>query len=167
MSLYSITTEWQRLITAIEDGEIPEEAIHDTIEGLQGEWEERAEAVTSAIKNLMSEAEMIKAEEDALKARRNAKENTAQRLSEYLSASMQAVGCANYESPRHSVSFKKSNAVVITDENAFIEYAFVECPKALRRKESIEPDKTVIKKMLETAEIPYVRLEERLNIQIK
>lgn len=167
MSLYSITTEYQRLITAIEDGEIPEEAIADTIEGLSAEWNERAEAVTSAIKNLMAEADMIKAEESALKARRQAKENTAQRLVEYLSRSMQAIGCENYESARHSVSFKKSTAICITDENAFLTYALTEYPSAVRHKETFEPDKTVIKELLKTVNLPHVAVEERLNIQIK
>lgn len=167
MSLYSITTEYQRLIADIEDGIIPEEAIADTLDSVTGEWEERAEAVVSAIKNISAEARAIAAEEAALKARKLKKENTVKRLSQYFASAMLSIGRISYESAKHSVSFKKSEAVQITDMDAFLEYARENLPDALRRKETVEPDKDFIKKLLKESELPFVTLEIRQNIQIK
>lgn len=167
MSLYTITKEYQRLMDAIECGEIPEEAIADTLEAVSGEWEERAEAVLAAIKNLRAEANNIKAEEEALAERRKAKEATAKRLTEYLSAALRATGKTKYESARHSVSFRSSTSIRITDEEAFIKYALDEHHECVKIKTDYSPDKTVIKELLKTVELPYVELEVKQNIQIK
>lgn len=167
MSLYSITTEYRSLINAIAEGEIPEEAIADTLEAVEGEWDARAEAVISAIKNIKAEAAGIEAEISALEERKKRKKRTVEKLSEYLSLSMQGIGRSTYESSKHSVSFKKSTAIRITDEAEFIAYALREHPEAVRKKESIEPDKAAIKELLKTVNLPHVAVEVKQNIQIK
>ncbi len=167
MTLYSITTEYQELIRQIAEGEIPEEAKSDTLEAVNGEWESRVDAVVSAIKNIKAEAVAIEAEIQALKERKDRKLNTVEKLSEYLKSSIFAVNKSSYESAKHSVSFIKSESVQISDRDAFIEYAKVYHPEALRKKETLEPNKDVIKKLLVGESIPYATIEKRQNIQIK
>ena len=170
MSLYSITTEYRRLIDEIAEGryaDMPEEAIADTVEGIEGAWNERADAVTSAYKNLIAEVKMISDEVKALIERAEAKKAEAKRLLEYLERSMKAVGCKKFETARHSVAFRKSKSVVIDNEAAFFTFALTEHPELVRRKETIEPDKAAIKELLKTVDLPYVSISEKLNIQIK
>lgn len=167
MSLYQMTTDFRRLLEAIESGEIPEEAISDTLEAVNGAWEERAEAVLAAIKGLKAEAKAIKDEEAVLAERRKKKTQTVERLSEYLASSMRAVGKDRYESARHVVSFRRSSAVRITDVDAFISYATLNHPEAVRIKETLEPDKEAIKELIKTVNLPYVAIDVNENIQIK
>lgn len=167
MSLYEVTLNYARLIEAIEMGEIPEEAIADTLEALNGEWEERADAVLSAIKNYRAECEAIRAEEKALAERRKRKERTIERLEAYLTDSIKQVGRNGYESARHCVRFTTSAAVVVTDMAALIRYAEEHEVDAIRVKSEVVADKDVIKKLLKAGDVPGAELEIRTNIQIK
>ena len=167
MSLYSITSEFARLIDLISEGEIPEEAVNDTLEAVNAEWEERADAVICAIKNFRAECAAIKAEESGLAERRKRKERTIERLEGYLSESFKALGKDSFESARHTVKFRASKAVVIDDMNAFITYAMNNAPEAIRTVSKIEANKDELKRLLEKGEIDGARLEIRSNIQIK
>ena len=167
MSLYSISMDYRNLINAIAEGEIPEEAIADTLDAVQGAWEERAEAVIAAIKNMLAEANAMKSEVDNLSERIKHKKATAERLTVYLKEQMETVGCNKFESARHEVKFSKSKAVVFTNEEDFIKYASEHFPELLRKEEKISPDKVAIKEMLKTSVLPHVAIEERKNIVIK
>lgn len=167
MSLYEVTTTYRRLIKAIENEEIPAEAIADTLEAVNGEWGERADAVLSSIKNYRAECEAIRAEEKALADRRKRKERTIERLEAYLTDSIKQVGRTGYESARHCVRFTTSAAVVVTDMAALIRYAEENEVDAVRVKSEVVADKDVIKRLLKAGDVPGAELEIRTNIQIK
>ena len=71
MTLYEISREYSDFVIAVENGEIPEEAINDTFEMLTGELDEKIDNTACVIKNLNAEAAAIKGEIDALAARRS------------------------------------------------------------------------------------------------
>ena len=167
MSLYTITNDLARLIEAIESGEIPEEAIADTLEAVNGEWEERADAVLAAIKNYRAECEAIRAEEKALAERRKRKEKTVERLEGYFTTSLNALGKSRFENARHVVSFKTSSAVIVDDIDALIKFAEENAPGAICTVTEISPVKDEIKRLLALGDVPGARIEIRSNIQIK
>ena len=45
MYLYELTDEYLKLLDAIDAGEIPDEAIEDTLAGIEGEIDEKIEAL--------------------------------------------------------------------------------------------------------------------------
>ena len=164
-SLYSLTTEFATLLDAISEGEIPEEAIADTLEGLQGELDEKIDSVLDAYKTLKAEAEAIRAEEKRLAERRKRKEAAGEQIKEYLASELKKIGKATHESARHHVSFRRSSRVVITDEDAFIKWALDNDRDDLYRVKVLrDPDKDALSK---AGEIPFVTLEENSNIQIR
>lgn len=168
MSLYAITADYARLIEAVEMGEIPEEAIADTLEAVSGEWEERAEAVLAAIKNYRAECADIRAEEKSLAERRKRKEKTVERLEEYFTDSLNALGMSRYESARHAVRYTTSHAVVVDDIDALIKYAKEKGkPELLRTVTEVSANKDEVKKLLATEDVAGARIEIRSNIQIK
>ena len=58
--LYEISGRYQAALDSLTDNpDIPEDAIRDTLEGLEGEFEEKAIAVAAAIKNLAAESAAI------------------------------------------------------------------------------------------------------------
>ena len=164
-SLYSLTTEFATLLDAISEGEIPEEAIADTLEGLQGEIDVKIDNVLDAFKTLKAEAEAIRAEEKRLAERRKRKEAAGEQIKEYLATELEKLGKARHESARHSVSFRRSSKVVILDEDAFIKWALDNDRDDLYRvKVWREANKEALAK---AEDIPFVTVEENRNIQIK
>ena len=165
MQLYEISARYVQLLNAIENGDIVEEAIADTLAAVEGELIEKIDNVACYIKKLRGEAELIKAEEKALEARRKAKENKAERLTEYLASAMQGIEGRKLETARNRISFSRSYGVRITDEGAFIEWAATDAPDAI--KTTVKPVLSVVKELCKTTNVPYAVVEERHNIQIK
>lgn len=166
MTLYEMTSEMLELLAMIEAGEIPEEAIADTLEAVEADWSERADAVISAIKNLSAEAEAISAEVQRLEKRAAAKEKAVARLKEYLSTSMQALKLPKFENAKHLVSFRRSTRTVISDEAALIEWARSNAPEVIMTgPERIRISE--ISKLMADREIPFISRVNSANIQIK
>ena len=58
MNLYELGEMYQKLQDSIERGEIPEDAIEDTLNGLDEEIKSKSDNIACMVKNLESEAEM-------------------------------------------------------------------------------------------------------------
>lgn len=130
------------------------------LEQLNAQRRDKLESIACYYKETMAEAEMIKAEEDRLKSRREAAEKRAERLKELLSRSLLDAGDSKFSTPKCAVSFRTSEQVVIPDEN-LLDKAFM--------KQSIKytPDKKAIKKAIKDgAEVRGAYIENKQNIQI-
>ena len=124
MTLYEIGQAYQYFLEQAEAGEIPEEAINDTLGGIEGDFREKADNVACMIKNLEVQASAIKAEEQTLSARRKAKENRVRQLKDYLCENMLAINLKKIETTRNLISLRKSPpAIKIEDIPRFIEWA--------------------------------------------
>ena len=167
MRLYEITNEFQRFLEALENGEIPEEAISDTLESITGLIEEKADNIACIIKNLSAEKEAIKAEEDRLSERRKTKENEIKRLKKYLTDELLKVGRTEIETARNKISFRKSQKVFVDNEAEFIEWARKHNDDLLTYKEPTI-NRTAIGNALKSGmKIDGARLEESQNLQLK
>lgn len=167
MKLYEIASDYARLLEAVETGEIPEEAIADTLESITSIIEEKADNIACMIKNMKAEAEAIGAEEKRLKERRLAKEKRIESLTAYLSETLQNMGLKKVETARNRISFRKSEKVAIADEVAFLEWAKVSRGDFLTYAEPTL-NRTAIKDAIKGgAEIAGAKLETNQNIQIK
>jgi vacuolar-type H+-ATPase subunit I/STV1 len=152
-SLYEINEAILSCID-LESGEIIDEA---ALEALQMQRDEKLENVGLWIKNLAAESSAMAAEIKALTDRKRAKENKTESLMEYLRSALHG---ERFDTPRISVSWRKSEVVNIED-GAILpdEYLVPVAPRA---------DKTLLKKALkEGAEICGVELISKQNIQIK
>lgn len=133
-------------------------------DALQMEREKKLESVACWVKNLLSDAEALKAEKDALAAREKAARNKAERLTAWLENALQG---EKLNTARCAVNYRKSAAVEIPDEELFIMYADKECNDLLTYKPPV-PNKTAIKAALKDGRfIPGVQLVEKMNMQIK
>lgn len=144
-----------------EAGEIRQEVVTDTLEGLQGELEDKALNVAKFILSLEAEAEAMKAAEKRMADRRKSVEARADSLREYLTGQLVATGITPPKDSEVALSFRKSEAVIIENE-ALI-------PQSLKKHipEQWTPDKTAIKAALKDGEIPGAYIEKRQNLQIK
>lgn len=164
MKLYEIAKEYQAFLDAVEAGDIPEEAIGDTLDGIVGEFDQKADNIACAIKGYMAEAEAIKKEEGALRERRDSKMRKVDQMKHYLSEQMQKMGKKKLETERNLLSFRKSTALIIENEEDFKQRHGDLCKREV--VVSI-PKKEITDRLKAGEEISGAVLQERQNLQIK
>ena len=145
-----------------------QQAWFDTLDGMEQELVRKAENVAVYIKAMEAEAKSLKAEEDKLKARRQAKENAAKRMREYLMGCMKQANISKIDEPRAIISLRNNpESVEISDENDFISWANENHDEYLRYK-APEINKTAVKNALKSgAEIPFAALTRSQSLTIK
>ena len=165
MKLYELTADIRNFMAAVEAGDIPAEAIDDTLESLDMMFDEKAENVACLIKELEAEAAAIKEEAASLTDRAKSKANHAESLKKYLAMSMTATGKDKLETARCKLSFRKSEKVITTDE--FLDWALAENEELLTFR-APEPNKTAIKNYIKAGgEVVGACIETSMNLQVK
>lgn len=91
MTLYELAGQYFELQAMIESGEFDEQTLADTLEGLEGEIEAKADGYARVIRNLEASAEAYKNEAERFAAKRRACENGVKRLKEFLRDTMIAL----------------------------------------------------------------------------
>jgi len=160
LSLYEIRSEMYSLIDP-ETGEIRD---FDAWQELSLSREEKRDSTASWIKSLDAESEAIDNEAKRLIERRNATRRKADRLREYLAADLDG---EKWKNAHHAISFRRSVAVEITDEDRLVAYLMEHNEDALTYQMP-KISKTAVKEMINNGEeIPGAELVERHSIQIK
>lgn len=162
MNLYELTNELQCAIDALQtDPETGEVSGWEAVDALDVAFDDKAEAYALTIKNLLAFADSADAEADKLKARAKSAKKRAEHLREHLAQSMAAVGKTQVETARASIKFRRSEAVLITNDSLIPEDWW-------KVRITREPNKVEIKKHLKAGEVvPGAELETRMNLQIK
>lgn len=91
-TLYDIVGEYQELYSLLSDPEADQQTVLDTIEGLKGELEVKAEGYVKVIRQLTAEAQALDAEADFFKQKATVRKNNVKRMKEALCAAMIATG---------------------------------------------------------------------------
>ena len=130
----------------------------ERLESLQMERDMKIEGVACWIKNLLSDADAIKAEKAALADREAKCRKKAEDLQQWLA---EALGGQKFSTAKCAVSFRRSETVEVADVALL--------PDELKRvKTEVEPNKTAIKALLKNGqEVVGCCLVENQNIQIK
>ncbi|WP_303248730.1 siphovirus Gp157 family protein [Ruminococcus sp.] len=141
----------------------------DTLEGIEGEFDEKAESIAVYIKQLKAEAKMLKAEKAAIAKRQSQKEKQAESLKTYLFKSMQALGRQKIDMPRAVMSLKKNApSLVVDDEISFVEWAEEHNLDHLLKYSMPEVKKNDVKALCKKGEeIPFVHIEAKQSLSIK
>lgn len=164
MTLYELAAQWEEFAQLAAEEDLPPEVIADTLEGLEGEFDEKADSIACIIKELETQAAGIEVQENILNARKLAKRANAKRLEEFLSEQMQRIGRERVETDRNMISFRRSTALRIDDEEDFkqrhMELCKVETTVKIPRKE-------ITDRLKAGEEISGATLETRKNLQIK
>lgn len=145
------------------------QAWFDTLDGMEQEIQNKAEAVAIYIKSITAEAEIIKAEENRLRSRRQSKEKAAERMKKYLMDCMTAAKLKKIDMPRAAISIRNNaEAVEITDESSFIAWAQANDRDDLLKYSAPEIRKTFVKQDLKAEkDIPYAKLTRSQSVIIK
>jgi len=171
MNLYEIYVELMKAYDSAfdpETGEILDSEAFKAIDALEIERDKKIENIGCWIKNLDAEAAALKAEKMAFAERQKRTENKAESLRKYLSMFLNG---EKFSTEKVAISFRKSESVVVDDEEGFIDWACATGRKdeLIREKTITEIDKTALKAWLkeEDHELETAHLETKQNIQIK
>ena len=163
MKLYEINAAIDLVLQLAISGDMSDEDLRDNLEAIEMAFDEKAVAIACYVKNLLAEAEAIKAEEERLAIRRKKIESTAKRIEVNLSTQMQHAALLRISSPCCDISHIPSEKAII-DDLSMLPEAFV------RRKPAPAPeaDKTAIKAAFKAGTtVPGAHIEKFQNIQIK
>ena len=140
----------------------------DTLEGIEGEFDEKAENIAVYIKELEAEAKTLKAEKIAVGKRQAQKEKTAENLRKYLIDSMKAMGRNKVDMPKAVLSLRNNApSLVVDDELSFISWA-QEHNDNLLKYSMPEIKKNDVKTLCKNGEeVPFVHLERKTSLMIK
>lgn len=153
MNLYEIDSAIMNCVD-METGEIIDV---EALEYLQMARDKKIENIGCWIKNLLADAKALKEEKDKFAMRQKAAEGKAKSLKEYLSGYLNG---EKFESTEVSISFRKSDSVVVA-ENAIV-------PEEFLKYAEPAPDKVGLKAALKAGKkIPGITLVTSQNIQIK
>lgn len=168
-SLYEINQTYMAFLDQIASGDIPEEAIADTLEALDGEFDDKADGIACYIKSLLSEAQAIKTEQDALAERAATKKRKAESLQNYLYQQFKLRGKTKLETPRNLLKIRKNPpSVLIDDEAAFIAWAKTRKDTDMLTVKDPIINKTSVKNALKAgAEVPHAQLVAGEKLSIK
>lgn len=138
MTLYELTTEYMELLAMLEDPDVDDELIADTLEGIDGELEVKADGYARVMRQMDADAKAIKAEEERLANRRKSLENRAANLKTRLQQMMEITGKVKFKTELFSFGIQKNPAAVVIDEqyieNIPEEYLIRQDPKIDRAK---------------------------------
>ena len=158
MKLYEIDNAILECID-LETGEIIDT---EQLDKLQMERDTKLENVACWIKDLKAEAEALKNEKQALAERQRVAENKAESLKKWLAYALQG---EKFKTPKCAISFRKSEAVEVTDEG--LNNLMKEHDELLTYK-APEPNKTAIKQALKDGlNVAGVQLVQNISTIIK
>lgn len=140
----------------------------DTLEGIEGEFDEKAESIAIYIKQLKAEANILKFEKSAIAKRQSQKEREVEKLAAYLLNAMKAIGRSKVDMPHAVVSIRNNAPSLIVDNEAeFVGWAQENNDSLL---EYIMPKvkKNDVKKLCKNGEaIPFVHMESKQSLSVK
>ena len=168
MKLYEIADTYRAFMAAVDAGEIPEDAVADTLDGIEGEFDQKVDNIACLIKELRLEAQAIKEEADRLTARQRQKQAAADRLARYLQAHMQAMGKGKIETARNRITIKKNPvSCKILDEDTVLGFLQLHGMADCYKQETTIKKRELLMRLKDGEEIPGAALDVGERIEIK
>ena len=111
-TLYELKGEYLQLLQLLEDPEVEDQIVLDTLEGIDFELEVKAENYAKIIKELEGNVEVIKAEKKRLSDKQSKLEENIKRLKENLQAAMVETGKTKFKTELFSFSIQKNGGAL-------------------------------------------------------
>lgn len=153
-TLYEITGDYLRLLEMLEEEEsIDPQAFKDTLEGIEGEFEIKADNYARIIKELRAESEKYAAEVGRMQKRMETLANNEKRLKQYLYESMKATGKTKFKTDLFSFNIQRNGGTQPMEVDELC---------VTRAYMKMVPDNAKIRKALENGkELKFAVLKER------
>lgn len=138
MKLYEITGEILELLMMAEDLELDQKMIRDTMEGLDFEFEEKAEAYAKVVKTLEMDIAGLDEEIQRMTKRKATIKNNIDRLKRSLEGAMIATGKRKFKTPLFGFGIQKNPpSLNVLDETKIPEEFWIEQQPKLDKKAAL------------------------------
>lgn len=139
-TLYELQSAYQVLLEMAEDPETDQDFLDDTLEGLEGEIEEKCDGLVTVIKELEGRMDMLYKEIARLDAWKKACDRNAKRIKERIQAVMVQMGKDRIETGRFKLRMQKNPPSLVLDVESW-----KDVPEDYLRYRDPEIDKAKIK----------------------
>lgn len=146
-ALYELAAEFQVVANKLEELELDEQTIADTLEGYAAEFDDKVVSIVSLIRNLEATADAIKEAEKHQKERREAIEKKADWLRDYVLRNMTAIGKDKISCGLFAVRIRQNAPSVQIADDADIPSQYI------NQKILVSPDKKALKEAIESGEV--------------
>lgn len=138
MKLYEITGEILELLMMAEDSELDQKMIQDTMEGLDFEFEEKAEAYAKVVKTLEMDIAGLDTEIQRMTKKKATIKNNIDRLKRSLEGAMIATGKRKFKTPLFGFGIQKNPpSLNVLDESKIPEEFWIEQQPKLDKKAAL------------------------------
>lgn len=162
-ALFQLAAEYRAIADKLNDSELDEATIADTLESMSGDLQEKSVNIAKFFRNLESDAEQIEQAAKQMMDRAKALRKKADSLKHYLHSNMEKAGIQKIECPWFVLSIKLNPASVkIDDESLIPDYYMREIPA------KFEPDKKLIKSAIDEGYVvPGCHIERGTRLEVK
>ena len=108
MNLYKLTQDWEGIYQMLDDPDIPEDAIMDSIEGIEAVMDIKVESMAQILKSIDGEVSVIDAEIERLKALKTSKVSRCDWLKRSIMDMMKATGRPKIKTALFSFGIQKN-----------------------------------------------------------
>ena len=162
-SIYELTEDYIKLLSMAEDPDIEEEVFLDTLEGIEGALEDKAEGYAKVMRQLETNASGLDAEIKRLQERKTLVTKNVERMKKTLQTMMEATGKTKFKTELFSFNVQNNPPSLVLDsediETIPMEYLVPQDPKI---------DKTKIKADIKAGkEITFAHMEVTKSLRIK
>ena len=164
-SLYELTSDYMNLLELAEDPDIDEQAFMDTLAGIEGALEDKADNYAKVMRMLDGDALAIREEEKRLESRRKAIEGNIKRLKSALQYAMETTGKTKFKTQLFSFSIGKNPASVVMDK-----YDIEDIPERFLKYKDPEIDRTALKNAIKAGDqdaMNIAHLEQTTGLRIR
>ena len=136
-TLYEISEQYRQLLEMLEDPEIDQDIVRDTLEGLEGELEVKAESCIIVSKRLEADADMVSKEIERLTKVKDSLTNNAKKIEESVMQTMVAAGKDKLPTKHFKLSIAKNGGLQplkLADISEIPEEYIIREPKADTKK---------------------------------
>ena len=162
-TLYEISAAYRADVEKLANLDLDEATLADTLEGMSGELEEKAQNVVFFARNLEATAAAIKEAEAQMAARRKALEKRAEGLRRYVFSSMQLAGVTKIECPYFRLSIQNNPPAVDVFEADLVPLEYMVQPET----PPMAPDRKAIAAALKAGQdVPGCRLTQGQRLAV-
>lgn len=162
-ALFELAAEYRALSDKLNDAELDQQTITDTLDGASGDLEEKIINTAKYYRNIEADAEKIEEAAKQMLARAKTLRNHSGHIKTYLQSNLERAGLQKVNSPWFVVSIAQNpEAVTVDDEEAIPRDYFKEVPV------SFVLDKVLLKQAIKDGfTVPGAHLSRATSLRIK
>lgn len=156
VNLYELAEQYDEIRRMIYDEDVEDQVIYDTLESLDGEFEEEADNSAKLIRELKLAAELIRTEEERLYARRKRMDAMINLLKSRLEENMRFIGKTSFKTALFSFNIQANGGLQPLEIGMISDI-----PMRFLIQQDPVPDNKKIREYLKEHEVEWARLLPR------